>query len=154
MKRDESVLLFDNLRPDAPKTDLRELSPLALAFVGDGVYEVLVRRMLVEHTRLGPNLLHRHTVRFVSARGQCAALEAILPMLTPAEQNVVRRGKNASKATVAKHATAQEYRASTALEALFGWLYLQGEGKRIEQLFATVCEDAARRDAAARQAGV
>ena len=73
------------------------MSPLALAFVGDGVYEVLVRRMLVEHTRLGPNLLHRHTVRFVSAKGQCAALEAIRPMLTEAEQNVVRRGQNASK---------------------------------------------------------
>ena len=110
--------------------------------MGDGVYEVLVRRMLVEHTRLGPNLLHRHTVRFVSAKGQCAALEAIRPMLTEAEQNVVRRGQNASKATVAKHATAQEYRASTAFEALLGWLYLKGEVRRIEELFAAVCRAA------------
>ena len=98
--------------------------------------------MLVEHTRLGPNLLHRHTVRFVSAKGQCAALEAIRPMLTEAEQNVVRRGQNASKATVAKHATAQEYRASTAFEALLGWLYLKGEVRRIEELFAAVCRAA------------
>ena len=138
MQNDSGLLLFENLRPGAPRVDLREMSPLALAFVGDGVYEVLVRRMLVEHTRLGPNLLHRHTVRFVSAKGQCAALEAIRPMLTEAEQNVVRRGQNASKATVAKHATAQEYRASTGLEALFGWLYLQNRMQRIEELFDAV----------------
>ena len=142
MQNDSGLLLFENLRPGAPRVDLREMSPLALAFVGDGVYEVLVRRMLVEHTRLGPNLLHRHTVRFVSAKGQCAALEAIRPMLTEAEQNVVRRGQNASKATVAKHATSQEYRASTAFEALLGWLYLKGEMRRIEELFAAVCRAA------------
>ena len=118
-----------------------QLSPLTLAFVGDGVYEVLVRRMLVEHTRLGPNLLHRHTVRFVSAKGQCAALEAIRPMLTEAEQNIVRRCQNASKATVAKHATAQEYRASTAFEALFGWLYLQGRTQRLNELFEIVMKE-------------
>ena len=135
MQNDSGLLLFENLRPGAPRVDLREMSPLALAFVGDGVYEVLVRRMLVEHTRLGPNLLHRHTVRFVSSKGQCAALEAIRPMLTEAETAVLRRGKNASKATVAKHATAQEYRASTGLECLLGWLYLQGELDRIAELF-------------------
>ncbi|MFQ9902222.1 MAG: hypothetical protein ACLRWF_11495 [Ruthenibacterium sp.] len=56
MQNDSGLLLFENLRPGAPRVDLREMSPLALAFVGDGVYEVLVRRMLVEHTRLGPNL--------------------------------------------------------------------------------------------------
>ena len=138
MQNDSGLLLFENLRPGAPRVDLREMSPLALAFVGDGVYEVLVRRMLVEHTRLGPNLLHRHTVRFVSAKGQCAALEAIRPMLTEAEQNVVRRGQNASKATVAKHATAQEYRASTGFECLLGYLYLQGRNSRILELFELV----------------
>ena len=145
------LLPLGALRPGAPKTDLREMSPLALAFVGDGVYEVLVRRMLVEHTRLGPNLLHRHTVRFVSAKGQCAALEAICPMLTEAEQNIVRRGQNASKATVAKHATAQEYRASTAFEALLGWLYLKGEMRRIEELFGAVCKAAEGREGQAAQ---
>ena len=126
------------LCPGAPKTDLREMSPLALAFVGDGVYEVLVRRMLVEHTRLGPNLLHRHTVRFVSAKGQCAALEAIRPMLTEAEQNIVRRGQNASKATVAKNASPEEYRASTGFECLLGYLYLEGKNDRIQELFDAV----------------
>ncbi|WP_367924565.1 Mini-ribonuclease 3 [uncultured Ruthenibacterium sp.] len=126
-------MLFEPQKGD--KVDIREQSPLSLAFVGDGVYEVLVRARLVEYTRLVPNQLHRHAVRFVCARGQYQALKALIPLLSEEEASVVRRGKNASKATVAKHATAQEYRASTALEALFGWLYLRGEEERIYQLF-------------------
>lgn len=120
------------------KVDIREQSPLSLAFVGDGVYELLVRARLVEYTRLVPHQLHRQAVRFVSAKGQCLGLSAILPQLSEEELAVVRRGKNASKATVAKHATPQEYRASTALEALFGWLYLQGRHERLYELFAAV----------------
>ena len=72
-------------------------------------------------------------------------------MLTEAEQNIVRRGQNASKATVAKHATAQEYRASTAFEALLGWLYLKGEMRRIEELFGAVCKAAEGREGQAAQ---
>lgn len=124
--------------------DIREMSPLALAFVGDGVYEVLVRGMLVARSRLAPARLHRAAVQYVSAKGQFAALQAILPLLSEEEEAVVRRGKNASKASVAKHASPEEYRASTALESLFGWLYLQGRNQRIEELFAAVC--AARED--------
>lgn len=127
------------LGPVENQVDLREQSPLALAFVGDGVYEVLVRRMLVAGTRLPPAKLHRAAVQYVSAKGQFAALEAVLPLLTEEEQGVVRRGKNASKASVAKHASPEEYRASTALESLFGWLYLQDRGQRIEELFAVIC---------------
>lgn len=111
-----------------PEIDIHEQSPIALAFVGDGVFEVLVRARLVERTRLVPNRLHAAAVKFVSAKGQYAALEVIAPLLDEAERAVVRRGKNSTKATVAKHATPQEYRASTALESLFGWLYLQNRG--------------------------
>lgn len=85
--------------------DLREVSPVALAFVGDGVYEVLVRQRLVTRTRLAPGRLHGLAVKFVSAAGQSRALEAILPLLTEEEAAVVQRGKNSSKASVAKHAT-------------------------------------------------
>ena len=110
-----------------PEIDIHEQSPIALAFVGDGVFEVLVRARLVERTRLVPNRLHAAAVKFVSAKGQYAALEVIAPLLDEAEQ-----------ATVAKHATPQEYRASTALESLFGWLYLQNRGARIEELFDVI----------------
>ena len=114
-----------------PEIDIKEMSPLALAFVGDAVLELLVRSRLVGTTRLQPGRLHSVATQYVSAR-ELAALE---PLLTEQEAAVLRRGKNASKASVAKHATAQEYRASTGLECLLGWLYLQGQNDRIAQLF-------------------
>lgn len=118
-----------------PQVDIHEMSPLALAFVGDAVLELLVRARLVGTTRLQPNQLHTSATRYVSARAQSRELEILEPLLTEAEVNVLRRGKNASKATVAKHATVQEYRASTGLECLLGWLYLQGRLDRVQQLF-------------------
>ena len=118
-----------------PQVDIHEMSPLALAFVGDAVLELLVRARLVGTTRLQPNQLHTSATRYVSARAQSGELEILEPLLTEAEANVLRRGKNASKASVAKHATVQEYRASTGLECLLGWLYLQGRLDRVQQLF-------------------
>lgn len=118
-----------------PEIDVREQSPLNLAFVGDGVFELLVRQRLVERSRLAPGKLHATCVKYVSAKGQNKALAVIQDHLTEQEQAVLRRGKNANKATVAKHATTQEYRASTGFEALFGWLYLTGQNQRIEELF-------------------
>ncbi len=127
------------MRFNAPaEVDLREQSPLSLAFVGDGVYELLVRQRLVERTRMQPGALHAAAVRYVSAKGQCQALEILRDELSDAELAVLRRGQNASKATVSKHATARQYRASTGIEALFGWLYLRGENARIRQLFELV----------------
>ena len=118
-----------------PQVDIHEMSPLALAFVGDAVLELLVRARLVGTTRLQPNQLHTSATRYVSARAQSRELEILEPLLAEAEANVLRRGKNASKASVAKHATVQEYRASTGLECLLGWLYLQGRLDRVQQLF-------------------
>ena len=74
----------------------------------------------------------------VSAKGQSAALADLEPLLDEAEAGVFRRGRNANKATVSKHASAREYRASTGLEALFGWLYLQNRVARIEELFEVI----------------
>ena len=121
-----------------PEVDIHEMSPVALAFVGDAVLELLVRARLVGSTRLQPNRLHTVATHYVSAHAQCRELEILELLLTEAEANVLRRGKNASKASVAKHATVQEYRASTGLECLLGWLYLRGENDRIQQLFDAV----------------
>lgn len=121
-----------------PEVDIHEMSPVALAFVGDAVLELLVRARLVGSTRLQPNRLHTVATHYVSAHAQCRELEILEPLLTETEANVLRRGKNASKASVAKHATVQEYRASTGLECLLGWLYLRGENDRIQQLFDAV----------------
>lgn len=123
------------------KVDIKEQSPLSLAFVGDGVLELLVRSRLVGTTRLVPNKLHATTVLFVSAKGQFKALKFIEQFLTEKELDVVKRGQNASKATVSKNATAEEYRASTAIEALFGWLYLQQKNDRIEELFELIWQN-------------
>ena len=123
-----------------PEIDLREQSPIALAIVGDGILEALVRTRLVERTRLAPGRLHAAAVHFVCAKSQCIALESLEPLLKEEELAVVRRGKNATQAAVAKHATPREYRASTALEALFGWLYLQNRMERVEELFDLVWE--------------
>ena len=120
------------------QVNIREQSPLNLAFVGDSVFELLVRRHLVEYTRLQPGKLHSEAIKYVSARAQFAALPLLEPLLTEEEAAVLHRGKNASKASVAKHATAQEYRASTGFECLLGWLHLMGRDDRIEELFETI----------------
>ena len=110
------------------EVDIHEMSPLALAFVGDAVLELLVRARLVGTTRLQPNRLHTVATHYVSAHAQNLELAVIEPMLTDA------------KATVAKHATVQEYRASTGFECLLGWLYLQGRNDRIQELFDALWE--------------
>ncbi len=121
--------------------DIRERSALALAFVGDGVLELLVRAKLVCESHSPPAALHHKAVSLVSAKAQAKLLHSLYPHLRPPEQDVVRRGRNASKATVSKHASVQEYRASTGLEALFGWLYLQNETGRIHELFALLWQE-------------
>lgn len=132
--------------------DIREQSPLALAFVGDGVFELLVRQRAVETTRLPLNRLHAMTVGYVSAHHQAAGLRAIEPMLTEQEAGVVRRGRNATKTSVSKNATREEYCASTALESLFGWLYLQNRHERILELFEVIWQTLAEAYEAAQSA--
>ena len=112
-----------------PEIDIHEMSPLALAFAGDAVLELLVRQRLVETSRLQPGRLHSVATHYVSAHAQNQELALIEPMLTEEEQNILRRGKNAN---------AQEYRASTGFECLLGWLHLMGRDDRIEELFETI----------------
>ena len=96
--------------------DIREQSPLAMAFVGDAVYSLLIREHLVTDKRHPINKLNKMSVNYVSAKGQFLALELIGELLTEEEANMVRRGKNTSKASVAKNASVEEYRASTGFE--------------------------------------
>ena len=92
------------------KIDPRELSPLALAFVGDSVLELLVRQRLVEHHRLSAGKLNAEKVKYVSARAQFREEQLLEPLFTEDELAVFKRGRNASKASVAKHASPEEYR--------------------------------------------
>ena len=112
---------------ESEKIDPRELSPLALAFVGDSVLELLVRQRLVEHHRLSAGKLNAEKVKYVSAKAQFREEQLLEPLFTEDELAVFKRGRNASKASVAKHASPEEYRASTGFECLLGWLYLNGQ---------------------------
>ena len=113
------------------KIDPRELSPLALAFVGDSVLELLVRQRLVEHHRLSAGKLNAEKVKYVSARAQFREEQLLEPLFTEDELAVFKRGRNASKASVAKHT-------STGFECLLGWLYLNGQLSRVHELFETL----------------
>ena len=119
----------------AQKIDLREISPLALAFVGDSVLELLVRQRLVEYHRMAPGRLNAEKVKYVSARAQFREEQLLEPLFTAEEMDVFKRGRNASRTAVSKHATPEEYRVSTGFECLLGWLYLRGDTARIGQLF-------------------
>ena len=124
-----------------PQIDIREMNPLSRAFMGDGVLELLVRQHLVERSRLLPGKLHAEAVRYVSARSQFLEMKLLEPLLTEEEHAVFRRGKNANKATVAKHASVEEYRTSTGFECLLGWLYLKGRNDRIAELMNVLWRD-------------
>ena len=121
--------------------DIREQSPLAMAFVGDAVYSLLIREHLVTDKRHPINKLNKMSVNYVSAKGQFLALELIGELLTEEEANMVRRGKNTSKASVAKNASVEEYRASTGFECLLGYLKLTNQDDRINTLVGYILEN-------------
>ena len=123
---------------ESEKIDPRELSPLALAFVGDSVLELLVRQRLAEHHRLSAGRLNAEKVKYVSARAQFREEQLLEPLFTEDELAMFKRGRNASKASVSKHASPEEYRASTGFECLLGWLYLNGQLDRVHELFDTL----------------
>lgn len=118
------------------EVDLHTLSPLALAFVGDGVYSLMVRERLLSQANRPVNDLHRLAVRDVRAEAQSAALERLLPHLTEEEEAVYKRGRNAH--TVRSGA---DYHRATGLEALFGYLYLSGRIQRVRELFSLCIEE-------------
>ena len=110
--------------------DVRTISPLNLAFVGDGVYELLVRESLVCQANRPNRALHNMAVERVRAEAQAAAVEKLLPLLTEREEAVYRRGRNAHTSR-----TGENYHKATGLEALFGYLYLSGQLDRVRELF-------------------
>ena len=113
----------------APDT-VRAISSLGLAHLGDGVFELMVRSWLCLHGKATSKGLHRATVRYVAAPAQARAVERILPLLTGEEGDVFRRGRNTSPHSVPQNASRADYQAATGLEALFGWLWLQGRTER------------------------
>ena len=124
-----------------PADQLRTVSSIGLAHVGDGVYELLVRTWLCAGGKATGKGLHRAAVALVCAPRQAELAEKILPLLTQEEQDVFRRGRNTSPHSVPQNASRADYQAATGLEALFGWLWLQGRTERLNQLFAVIMEE-------------
>lgn len=118
----------------------RQLSPLNLAFIGDCIYEILVREALVCEANRPVNELHRESVKYVSAKAQTEAYAKIKDMLTKEETAQFKRGRNAKVGHSPKSATDAEYHTATGIEALFGYLYLSGKTERIKQLFAAITD--------------
>lgn len=114
--------------------DLRTYSPLTLAYIGDGVYELVVRTILVKRGNCPVNRLHKQASGLVKAAAQSAMIEVIEPMLTEEELGVYKRGRNAHSPTMAKHATMSDYRRATGFEALMGYLYLKEDYLRMLEL--------------------
>ncbi len=132
---------MDYFHIQAEPGQLAALSSLGLAHMGDGVYELMVRSYLCLHGKSTNKGLHKATVGYVSAPAQARATEVILPLLSEEEAEVFRRGRNASPHTIPPHARREDYARATALEALFGWLWLRGETARLNQLFERIMED-------------
>lgn len=118
----------------------KELSPLNLAFIGDCVYEMLVRERLVAEANRPVNDLHRESVKYVSAKAQTAAFQKIESLLTEEETAVFKRGRNAKTGHQPKSASVGEYHCATGVEALFGYLYLTDNNERITYLFNAINE--------------
>ena len=121
--------------------EIRGISSIGLAHMGDAVFELLVRGWLCQHGKATGKGLHQATIQLVRAEHQAACAEKILPRLTEAELAVFRRGRNAQVHSVPQHASRAQYGTATALEALLGWLYLQGDTARIHELFLAMLQE-------------
>ena len=116
--------------------DYKDLSGATLAYIGDAVFELEVRKRLIDEGQTLSGKMNKEALAYVKATAQSAAVERLLPHLAPEEEDVYKRGRNAHGISAPKSAAMGEYRRATGLEALFGWLYLKGEQNRTEELFA------------------
>ena len=119
---------------DLQTQDMKTYSPLTLAYIGDAIYELVVRTVLVERGNTQVKKLHQRASRLVKASAQSAMIETLKPYLTEEEMSVFKRGRNAKVATMAKNATMSDYRRATGFEALMGYLYLTEQWERMLEL--------------------
>lgn len=131
--------IFD--RAVMEEKDVLQLPSLALAHVGDAVYELLVRSYLIAQGKTKAGRMHGAAVKFVSAPAQARASQILQEHLTENENSVLHRGRNAKVNSVPRGASDAEYHAATALEALFGYLFLSGQQERVEELFDIIVKE-------------
>lgn len=136
---EESVTLADFLEyykksMGLEPVDVRTYSPLVLAYIGDAVYELMIRSKVINHGSMQVNKMHKHSAALVKASAQAQLIKALQEELTEEELAAYKRGRNAKSATMAKHATMIDYRMATGLEALVGWLFLTEQYARLVEL--------------------
>lgn len=116
------------------EVDIRTYSPLVLAYIGDGIYELVVRTILVDKGNCQANVLHKKASNYVKASAQAAMILSVQEELTEEEMQIYKRGRNAKTVSMAKHATMHDYRHATGFEALMGYLYLTDQMMRMIDL--------------------
>lgn len=130
---EESVTILEAIKKQfaCKEVDIRMYSPLTLAYIGDAIYDLVIRSIVVERGNQSAKGLHKTTIRYVNAKVQAKMIDALEEELTEEERAVYHRGRNAKSYTAAKNASIIEYRKATGLEALMGYLYLRGETDRM-----------------------
>ncbi|MCM1144926.1 MAG: ribonuclease III [Blautia sp.] len=116
---------------DCKEVDIRTYSPLTLAYIGDAIYDLIIRTVVVERANRSAAKLHKTVIRYVNAKTQAQMIALLEEELTPEEAAVYHRGRNAKPYTTAKNASIADYHQATGLEALFGYLYLLGRTDRL-----------------------
>lgn len=130
---EEGISLISQIKEvfDLPQVDVKSYSPLTLAYIGDDVYDVVIRTIVVEKANRSAHDLHTISSHFVKAKTQAEMIEALQDVLTEEEEAVYKRGRNAKAYTTAKNASVADYRKATGLEALIGYLYLSDRMDRV-----------------------
>lgn len=133
---EESLTFLDKIKRkfNCEEVDIRQYSPLTLAFLGDCVFDMIIRTVVIERGNCSPEKLHKKKSRVVKAESQAKMAKALLPVMTDEEIAVYKRGRNAKSFTTAKNASVKDYRKATGFEALLGYLYLQNREDRILEL--------------------
>ena len=124
------------------KSDISQMSPLVWAYMGDAVYEKFIREYVIRQGLCKNGLLHKKSIKYVSAKGQSQILKEIEDFLTDEEKDIVRRGTNPNPHSTAKNADIVEYKYATGFEALIGWLYLNEKEERLEEILKKCVENA------------
>lgn len=135
----EKNMMFELVEKLSVK-EVRQLSPLQLAYVGDAAYELLIRHFLISVKNISVHQLHKESIKFVKAKAQKDILFKIKEHLTEEEWNTVKRGRNAKSGTIPKNADLQDYKYATGFEALIGFLYLLKRFDRLAEVFDMILE--------------
>ncbi|MHC1720089.1 MAG: Mini-ribonuclease 3 [Clostridiaceae bacterium] len=126
---------FDLQRDRLSKMDIKQLNPLALAFIGDAVYELFIRNhVLTGNSELSPHKMHLEAIKYVKAHAQSEFVKKLMDEFNEEEVYYFKKGRNAKSGTVPKNADVQEYRFATGFECLIGYLYLTGQEERLEYI--------------------